>query len=97
MNDLLTRFEAACIPAHARVTADRGDVELGDVDTAAIAPCPGCGAAVRRMGGVPIAGSGLDLTPSGPWWCATCIQTRCVDAHVSAQRAADLRSQQVGL
>lgn len=50
------------------------------VDLAKVDPCPGCGTPTRRMGGVPIAGSGLALVFSGPWWCAACLQAKCDEA-----------------
>lgn len=50
--------------------------DIGKVD-----PCAGgCGAQVRRFASVPIKGNGLDASPSGPWWCAECLQKRCSEA-----------------
>lgn len=47
------------------------------VDLAKVDPCPNCGKPTRRMGGVPISGSGLDLVFSGPWWCDDCLKAKC--------------------
>lgn len=50
---------------------------LEDVDLAKVDLCPGgCGTRVRRFASVPIAGSGLDLVVSGPWWCPACLQAQ---------------------
>lgn len=57
-------------------------------DLAKVDPCPGCGTSTRRMGGVPIAGSGLDLEFSGPWWCDACLQAKCDAAVADVTRAA---------
>lgn len=48
--------------------------KLQDIDTARVSPCPGCGVDVRRFSSTPVAGSGLDLVFSGPWWCDWCIK-----------------------
>lgn len=50
---------------------------MPDVDLAKVDPCPNCGKPTRRMGGVPIGGSGLDLVFSGPWWCDDCLRAKC--------------------
>lgn len=49
-------------------------------DFAVVSPCPGCGTPVRRMGNVPIAGSGTELTFSGPWWCSACLKAKTAAA-----------------
>lgn len=50
---------------------------LDDVDVAKVDPCAGgCGMPVRRFAAVPVSGSGLDGEPSGPWWCAACLQAK---------------------
>lgn len=59
---------------------------LDSVDLAKVDPCPGgCGRMVRRMGSVPIGGSGLDTYPSGPWWCSECIQAKCSAAYAAVR------------
>lgn len=52
-----------------------------DVDLAAVGPCPGCGIPVRRMGSVPISGSGLDLHFADKSYCGACLQAK-TDAAV---------------
>lgn len=55
--------------------------------------CPGgCGTMVRRFPNVPISGSGLDSTPSGPWWCTPCLQkkTKAAADEVRARRPLDV-------
>lgn len=55
-------------------------LNIDDVDTANIDPCPGCGQPVRRFSCVPIASNGLDLTLAGPWHCPDCLKAKCVAA-----------------
>lgn len=55
-------------------------MSLADVDLADVSPCPNCGKPVRRFATVPIAGAGVDLIRSGPWWCDACTQAKCAAA-----------------
>lgn len=52
---------------------------LEELDLAAVGPCPTCGKPVRRLG-VPIAGSGYDLTFADRATCDECLQAKCVAA-----------------
>lgn len=56
-------------------------VSLSDLDLAKVGPCPGCGRPVRRMGSVPISGTGLDLHFADKSWCRQCLQAK-TDAAV---------------
>lgn len=49
---------------------------------------------VRRMGGVPIGGSGLDLVYADEAWCGMCLKSRVVAAardRTPADVLAELR------
>jgi hypothetical protein len=54
------------------------------VDLAKVGPCPTCGVPVRRMAGVPIAGSGLDLVFADKAHCRVCLKKKVIAALVDA-------------
>lgn len=85
------RFERLAPAAHALVAlaqGEKGGRMASEIDTADVSPCPKCGEPVRRFSTTRWDRGGRESHE--PWWCATCLQAKCVAARAGAPAVVDV-------